>query len=284
MRFSFMDDFLKQHILSSAVGSHDRYCEGHAGQNRYLTALVMGIGSFPRTFSHQGSELLDRVLAYDSAEIDDVYLGQINMTLVSSFCGPEGLIWGYDVARAENLSLSTMAGKKLLEPAKVHVRSGQGLRDAARMLFGTATERHFPFFPGSHVFCAGKFRFVWGPVQLYAAVAIGIPVERTRAACVLMEDVGKFLIRDAKTFEERKDEILLHMAQSVLEVGKNQGVECNEIFVDCIVKNIPDGSVGCPMVAMPYFRLAMNAYDEHLHEQSLGDWAERKSGLFLSRS
>ena len=279
-----MSEFSRQHILSLAIGRHDQYCEGNGGASGYLTALVMGIGLFPKTFSHQGSELLDRVLAYDSAEVDDAYLGQINMTLVSSFCGPEGLIWGYDVARKESSLFPAVEGDASPELAKIRVKSGQGLRDAARMLFGTAAERHFPFLPGSHVFCAGRYRFIWGPVQLYAAVAVGIPVDRARAACVLMEDVGKLLVRDTQALEERKHEILVHMAQSVLEIGKNQGVEYSEIFVDCIVKNIPEGSVGCPMVAMPYFRLAKNAYDEYLHKQSLDDWAEKKSSLFLSRS
>jgi len=72
---------------------------GYLGQGGYLTALIMGFGSFPKTFSHKGSEVLDSVLAYDRAEVEDIYLGQINMSLVSSFSGPEGLIWGYDCAR-----------------------------------------------------------------------------------------------------------------------------------------------------------------------------------------
>jgi len=227
-----MSEFSRQHILSLAIGRHDQYCEGNGGASGYLTALVMGIGLFPKTFSHQGSELLDRVLAYDSAEVDDAYLGQINMTLVSSFCGPEGLIWGYDVARKESSLFPAVEGDASPELAKIRVKSGH----------------------------------------------------RARAACVLMEDVGKLLVRDTQALEERKHEILVHMAQSVLEIGKNQGVEYSEIFVDCIVKNIPEGSVGCPMVAMPYFRLAKNAYDEYLHKQSLDDWAEKKSSLFLSRS
>src|SRR3989344_7437701 len=272
-----MPNFLKSEIITKAISSNRQHCVGYLGQGGYLTALIMGFGSFPKTFSHKGSEVLDSVLAYDRAEVEDIYLGQINMSLVSSFSGPEGLIWGYDCARKAEEAWSPKSIKLPADVQEVGLRRGSVLRDAARALLGTNAKRHFPFLPGSHVFCAGKFRFFWGPTRLYAAVGIGIPEDRSNAACVFMEDVGQILAEEAY----KEEEIMVHMAQSVVNVGRNQRVSYREVFVDCITKTIPVSELGCALVAMPYFHLAKNAYNENILEQSLDEWTNTQKLYFL---
>ena len=43
---------------------------------------------------HKDDEKLRAIVAYDKAESNDAYLGQVNMITVSSFSGPRSAIWG----------------------------------------------------------------------------------------------------------------------------------------------------------------------------------------------
>ncbi len=278
--------FSKEKILNLSISPYDNYCVGYNGRGRYITALVMGIGSFKETFSHVGSDILDSIVAYDRAEIDDAYLGQINMTIVSSFCGCEGLIWGYDIAKnIKTRQHPLFSSKELFRFKGVKILSGEGLREAARMLFGTNKKRHFPFLPGAHVCCAGKYRFFKGPTFLYSAVAIGIPKDRNRSACLLMEDVGQLIDNDEKKgiSKRTKKKIILNMVRSVVEIGKNQRIIYKEIITDLVVKEIKGGEIGCSLIAMPYFHLAKNAYDKNLSKYTLKEWFTRKEKYFLRR-
>lgn len=273
----------KKDIIASAISPYEQYCTGHGGGHQYFTALIMGIGSSPKTFTHSGSNVLDSVLAYDRAEVHDIYLGQINMAIVSSFCGPSGLIWGYDIVPSRQSA-------KIIEEAKEHpelrgipVYSGEGLRTAARMLFGTNKKRRFPFLPGSHVFCAGRYVFIPGPALAYAAIGIGIPQDRSRTAAVFMEDAGQiFFEKDTSgKIDKKRTEIMLNMARSVVKIGKNQRVKYKEIIVDCIMKKIPAGEIGCSLVAIPYFHLAKSAHTETLEHENLESWALRTQDLAI---
>jgi histidine decarboxylase len=250
-----------EQILAVSVSPYDVYCVGYPGHGGYVTALVMGQGAFPKTFSHGGSGVLDSTIAYDRAEVDGAYLGQINMITVSSFCGPQGIIWGYDVAQVTLPPIASFTDDDRRRCAGSVVTDGGGLREAARDLFGTRDQRRFPFLPGSHVPCAGKFRFFDGPVWIYSAVAIGIPENRNCAAVLFMEDVGQLMLVDGpESLEPMRHRILRSLAESVTEIGRNQRVRYREIILDLTFREVHAGEVGCALVAMPYFHLAKNAY------------------------
>jgi histidine decarboxylase len=252
-----------EQILTASISSYDDYCVGYPGHGGYLTAVVMGQGAFPKMFSHAGSDLLDSTVAYDRAETNGTYLGQINMITVSSFCGPQGLIWGYDIARQDLPPLPLLTNDGRHQFAGSALIDGSRLREAARLLFGTRDRRRFPLLPGTHVPCAGKFRFFDGPAWIYSAVAIGIPEDRGAAAVLFMEDVGQLmLVNGAESLEPMRHRILQSLAHSVTEVGRNQGVLYQEILLDVSLREIHAGEIGCALVAVPYFHLARNAYDE----------------------
>jgi len=274
--------FLPDQILLSGVSPYEQYCVGYSGRGGYLTAVVMGQGAFRKTFAHAGSNLLDSIVAYDRAEIDGPYIGQINMTTVSSFCGPEGLIWGYDIARVDCGTPSFLTSEDLAEFTGMTIRDASGLRAAATALFGTNDDRHFPFLPGAHVFCAGRYRFFDGPTSVYSAVALGIPQDRDSAAAVLMEDVGQLDLVEQATTNATKRNVLLGMIRSVLEIGRNQRVKYAEIFIDMSLKRIAAGDVGCALVAVPYFHLARHAHDDNLADQTIDEWVTKKRSFFLS--
>ncbi|NIM02659.1 hypothetical protein GTN66_00685, partial [bacterium] len=252
--------FSKERILQLALSPYDYYCTGYSpGNVSYINTLVMGAGSFKETFSHAGSKVLDSIVAYDEAEVSGANVGQINMSLVSSFCGPQGLVWGYDIAKEESLGLPSYLSPKSLKKFKgVKIRNGENLRKASKALLGTVNKQHFPFLPGSHVPCAGRFRTKSGPTTLYGAIAIGIPKDRSRSACLFMEDTGEISGSDgdAETLRER---LCLSAIQSVLEVGKNQKVNYHEIFIDFISKEVSAGEVGCVLVVVPYLLIARKA-------------------------
>ena len=92
-------EFSPKKILESSLSPYDLYCLGYPQQNGYITAPVLSIGVAKETFSHVGSKVLDSIIAYDRAETQETYICQINMIIVSSFVGPQGLIWGYDLAK-----------------------------------------------------------------------------------------------------------------------------------------------------------------------------------------
>jgi histidine decarboxylase len=278
-----MKDFFSKEHINSIVGPFNQYCVGYPGQGNYLTALTMGIGSFKKNFSHPGSKRLDSIIAYDRAEISDAYIGQINMIMVSSFCGPQGLIWGYDVVKEESETLpSFLSPEEIREFGQIKIRNGKNLRKAAKALFGSNEKRHFPFLPGTHVPCAGKFQYKEGPTCLYGAIAIGIPENRNNSACLLMEDVGEITIKD-KNIDDIKKKISFNVISSVLEIGKCQKINYKEIFVDLISKEIYDNEIGCVLVTMPYFLLAKKAFNDNLAKQNLSEWVLNTKQFFLNK-
>lgn len=264
--------FSKDKILNSVLSPYDGYCMGYPGAGNYVTALVMGAGVFKKTFSHAGSNTLDAIVAYDRSEIVDAYIGQINMIMVSSFCGPHGLIWGHDIAREGSAGIATLLSPdKCREFDGVEIKNGRNLRVAGRSLFGTLKNKKFPFLPGCHVPCAGRFYTKNGPAFLYGLVAIGIPADREGAACLFMEDAGE-IAGATGNFEAVRERILLNSIRSVLQIGKDQGITYKEIYVDFISKEIKADEIGCILVAIPYLLLAKKAFASNLPRMTLKEW------------
>lgn len=273
--------FLKEKTLKSVLSPYDNYCIGAFGKENYLTALVLGFGNFEKSYSHSGSQILDKIVAFDRAEISEAYLGQINMTIVSSFCGPQGLIWGYDVAKKNDIPLPPFLPTFNTKDFKgIEIKNGENLRKAAIALFGTNKEKHFPFLPGTHVPCAGRVHFKSGPATLYGITAIGIPKNREKYACLLMEDVGEITVSNG-IIEPIKQKLMFNAIKSVIKIGENQNIFYKEIFIDFIIGQVKANEIGCVLVAMPYFHLAKKAFNENLLFQNLVDWIESTKNNFL---
>jgi histidine decarboxylase len=241
-----------------------------------LIAVILAQGTVPRRFTHAGSDTLDEILAYDRAEAGSAYAGQVNMITVSSFLGPEGLLWGYDVAKVELPPPEFLTAGDLVEFAGVKVRSGEGLRRAAQVLFGSVTDQRFPFLPGAHVACAGRHRCYAGPTAIYSSIAIGVPEERATSACLFMEDVGQLdWVEDEARHRASRRRLLLDIVRSVVEIGKNQHIRYREIIADVTVSTVAAGEVGCALVAAPYFKLAGRAHDAARVGEPLDCWLTR---------
>jgi histidine decarboxylase len=200
------------------------------------------------------------------------------MSIVSSFCGPQGLIWGYDLA-------SNIEKKKLFEGLenfeykgkKLKVHDGTFLIEALEELFGNVNDKRYYLKPGSHVPFASKNIKVNSPCEIYSAICIAIPKDREINACLLMEDVGLF------NEENEELSIATNLAKSIVNVGINQKVEYEECLVLIKHDTVGENQTGCALVAAPYFTVAQNAIPknflgkrdfENLKIMSLKQWKE----------
>jgi histidine decarboxylase len=303
---------------AEAISPYDNYCDGFgspgASGKCYMTGIVLDVGVTEKKYSHEGSIVLDSILSFDKAEVESVNIGQINMVTVSSFCGLAGLVWGYDIAKHPKIHqphqlFPQAAVSDIYFKTTVPVYSAVPLKEATYRLFGTMSKKRFPLLPGAHVPCAGKHINLKGPKHIYAALALGIAKNRDEDACVFMEDIGEIIVmeEDNKTvkfmannkdfdhseklleFHEQiaktKNKILENLANSVLEIGKNQKIEFKEIFVDIVDIVINENQIGCALVAAPYFTIAKNSLPanniEKLTELDLFSWEKEISKNFL---
>ncbi|MFC2060505.1 histidine decarboxylase, pyruvoyl type [Chloroflexota bacterium] len=275
-----------QEVISNAIGPYDRYCDGYfsfyprKGGN-YVCAITLSVAKVPKLFGHAGSRKLDEINAYDLAETEGAYIGQLNFIAVTSFCGPGGVIWGYDLAKSVELRGVRIPGLSEVvdhKGKKVPVYSAAPLEKAAELLFGTKRELHFPIIPGAQVPHAGKNIEKAGPVRLYCAIGIGIANDRKRVASLYMEDAG--------VLKREPDKILETMAKSIIEVGRNHDVEYREIFINIKCTDIVnEDEIGCAFVAVPYIVLPRKAVPKEgigkLMELSLEEWGKEINPYFL---
>ena len=101
--------------------------------------------------SLEDNEKLLRIAAFNTAEVNGTYIGQINMINVSSFSGPLGAIWGYDLAPPDDLrgklwfhvheDPHDMFTPNPQSPPKVPVYDIEPLLKASQSLFGTVSHR-----------------------------------------------------------------------------------------------------------------------------------------------
>jgi histidine decarboxylase len=277
----------KENILGS-VSPYKKYCDGFKSPGSsgkgYVNSLILSIGKTSLNLNNDGSNIINEILAYDDAETKSAYIGQINMTIVSSFSGPNGLIWGHDIARADSLKEKhpLLQEKTKGDKGMISIYNIEPLLKASESLFGFNRERHFPLLPGSHVPCAGRFLFKKGPCHIYSALSISIPKDRSKSASLLMEDVGIF----NNDREETKKIVLENLIESALAIGENQQLEFEKIFVGLKEEKIKKGETGCALVAMPYFTLAQNAIvkgnPEELLNLSLSEWEKKSKEFFLN--
>lgn len=277
----------KKFLVQRALSPFQKYCSGFRGDpdKSYILGFVLSVVKMKERLSHSGSWLLDKINALDLAEVESVNMGQVNLIKISSFCGPNGLIWGYDLVPPCNLyQKHPLRIEETSFRPKVKVYSAQPLLQAFKTLLGTVKEPHFPIFPGSHLFSAYRTIISKGPDNIFASLAVGIAKDRTKRACVLMEDIGRIPV-PKKDKADYKKEILQKIVDSVVVIGRNNNIEFKEIFVEAFDIEIEKGEVGCALVAAPYLTLAQQAIElkgrVSFLEVNLEQWQELIKEKFL---
>jgi histidine decarboxylase len=251
-------------IVTGAIGPHERFCDGYGNPGArglgYLTVLKLEIGEVPLG---EMDEVLSEIVSYDSAETAGTYLGQINAVTASSFCGPGGALWGYDVAPAHQIadgSLLPIFFQTRGDGVEIPIYPLDPLLEAGQKLLGSRDRRRFPIIPGALVTCALKSRSVRGPNSVWAALAVAISEDRTRDAHLFIEDVGVAIpAADEAAREFYLDRLLEKIAFSILRCGDNSHVRYKEIFVGYKHAWIEAGYAGCALACVPYLVLAQQA-------------------------
>ncbi|HET7099362.1 MAG TPA: histidine decarboxylase, pyruvoyl type [Patescibacteria group bacterium] len=273
--------------LKKVISPYNSFCSGYgnpgASGDSYLVGLIFGIGKTKILLDHQGTSILDSINAFDRAEVENTYLGQINMVIVSSFCGPMGGLVGYDILKPKdlyNFHKFYPEGKITNAGVSIPVYSASPIVNATRELFGTVDDKKFPLMPGSIVPCAGRHITDVGPKHIYCGFGLGIAKNHKRDAHLFMEDMGEIPlnIRGTEVEASYRHKILGNLAKSILRVGENQRVRYKEIFVEMHDVTVQPGEIGCALVAAPYFTLAKDAIPkkgvESLSDLSLDAWTK----------
>ena len=245
-------------ILSNAISPYKNYCDGYgnpgASGDGYINVIKLEVGIVKKNLD----PVLDAIVSFDRAETTGAYIGQINKITASSFNGPNGLIWGYDLAKEPQLMRKPLFKIKQ-QKRNIPVYSIDPLLDAGIKLFGTKNNRNFEIMPGALVRSVFKKCTAEGPTYVWSALALSIVNNRMNHANLFMEDVGSMNCSSMNECRKILKDRLKKIALSAVRVGDNSHVNFEKIFVGYKLKYVPQGYVGTAITAAPYITLAQNA-------------------------
>lgn len=273
------------------VGPFDNYCDGFgmpgAAGLGYVSTMKVSTGLSDLAHFDGDLELAASIVAYDKAEKNGAYIGQINMGDASSFCGPMGKLWGYDLAVPSNLRDQLLMTLIQADGNELPVYSADPLLDATQELFGVESKRRFPPAPGSYVLCANKsamgartpydHRSCGDPVNaVWCYLAVSIASDRHNSADLFVEDAGTSTLATSGEMESWLASHVRSVANSIVACGADQGGTFRETFISWAYTMIPEGHAGIALACAPYVTLAKNAvvggrFDSMLG-MSLSEW------------
>lgn len=282
-------DFSFSEVVNGAVGPFGPYCMGYlnpgASGNGYINTMKLSVDKVNVQGLDPGTE---RIVSYDRCEKDDAYIGQINMLTASSFCGLNGALWGYHLAKADAIAdgslrpMFTYPGpyypdnEKLPKQGVVPVYPVAPLLDAAVRLFGRMDKyqsgaidrRRFPPMPGAHVVCANKNASHCGSCYVWSAIAIAITEDRNTAANLFIEDASVInaistdsgdVLPSPEQVEAVLNKSLHAVAKSMILCGQDQNVVFTKIFAGAKYIYVGADEWGCALACAPYLILARDA-------------------------
>lgn len=278
-------------IDKTAISPYENYCDGYgapgAQGNGYVSVLKVSVGTVEKTDDF----LLDGIVSYDRAEINDAYVGQINMLTASSFCGIAGQVWGHDLAAHNDIIEKKI--KPVLEidqydGSKLHVYDAKPLLEAGIELFGTEKERRFTLLPGAHTICANKGVTAYRPKEdrplkegeaygVWCFIALSLSADRDNCADLFIEDAGLWTKNDnAEDLKAFLEEHRKSVAWSVVSCGQDSHVLFERTYVGFAYTIMKPGEIGTSLTCAPYVSLARNAVPStgfnSLNKISLKEW------------
>jgi len=131
------------------------------------------------------------------------------------------------------------------------------------------------------VICAEKEYTAPGPNYIWAAIAIAIAEDRTVDSCLFIEDAGEVTVADAKDLAAFADGLRHKIATCAVRCGEDNNALYKELWISYRITWIPEGKVGCALVAAPYLVLAKNAVPEGKPEtllnMTIAGWEKKMS-------
>ena len=280
-------------VVDGAVGAFEPYCMGYmnpgSSGNGYISTMKLSVDKVNVKGLDVGAA---GIVSYDRCEKDDAYIGQINMGTASSFCGVNGALWGYHLAKADSIAGATLKpmftypgpgyppSEELPGQDPVPVYPVAPLLDAAERLFGRMDKsgdgendlRRFPPMPGAHVICANKDASAKGPGYFWAAIAIAMAEDRETQANLFIEDADVIAATqvtgpDGETewqptpaqVKAKLHQHLRNVTKSMVLCGQDQDVVYTEIFAGVKFIFAGEDEWGCALTCAPYVTLAQNA-------------------------
>ncbi len=273
-------------VVNGAVGPFDEYCDGYGNAGAsglgYISVLKLQTGKVRADMD----EILEGIVSYDRAETSGAYVGQINMVAASSFCGLNGAVWGYHLAKHGSIadgSIRPLFTRERGDGVEIPIYSVEPLLEAGGRLFGSVDERRFRLLPGAHVNCAVKNHTVKGPTSIWCAIGLAMADDRERDSNLFVEDAGD--APDLESDEQRVaylDRLMENMATSIVRCGDNSKVKYKEVFLGYRTEWIPEGYVGCALTCAPYVVLARDAVPPGgaaaMLSMSLQEWEDAVAG------
>ena len=278
-------------IDKTAISPYENYCDGYgapgAQGNGYVSVLKVSVGTVEKTDDF----LLDGIVSYDRAEINDAYVGQINMLTASSFCGIAGQVWGHDLAAHNDIidkKIKPVLEIDQYDGSKLHVYEAKPLLEAGIELFGTEKERRFTLLPGAHTICANKGVTAYRPKEdrplkegeaygVWCFIALSLSADRDNCADLFIEDAGLWTKNDsAEDLKAFLEEHRKSVAWSVVSCGQDSHVLFERTYVGFAYTIMKPGEIGTSLTCAPYVSLARNAVPSQgfnsLNKISLKEW------------
>ncbi|MGW1197946.1 histidine decarboxylase, pyruvoyl type [Streptomyces sp. NPDC002536] len=312
-------------VVKNAIGTEDDYALGYLnplGKNPpfdsqgtgYIATMKLSVGKVNVAGLDEGTE---NIVSYDRCEAADANIAQINMETASSFCGLNGALWGYHVARVNGGKREPLftipAADDPRIPTDLAVYPATDLLGATEKLFGhvEAKDVRHPPMPGAHVICANKSATVRGPAYAWAIIAIAIAKQPTggpeRFSNLFIEDCGTFPVQlhqarklgadtripNKEQVKELLEDRIKVVAKSIALCGQDYhgaGYEAAYISAKAIYAG-PD-EVGCALACAPYVLLSpkdvpkdvSEAGPERLIDITLDSWEQEVWGKRLTPS
>lgn len=278
-------------IDKTAISPYENYCDGYgapgAQGNGYVSVLKVSVGTVEKTDDF----LLDGIVSYDRAEINDAYVGQINMLTASSFCGIAGQVWGHDLAAHNDIidkKIKPVLEIDQYDGSKLHIYDAKPLLEAGIELFGTEKERRFTLLPGAHTICANKGVTAYRPKEdrplkegeaygVWCFIALSLSADRDNCADLFIEDAGLWTKNDsAEDLKAFLEEHRKSVAWSVVSCGQDSHVLFERTYVGFAYTIMKPGEIGTSLTCAPYVSLARNAVPStgfnSLNKLSLKEW------------
>ena len=286
-------------IDRTAISPYDDYCDGYSRRGSvglgYVSVLKVSVGQVEKS----DDSLLDGIVAYDRAEANDAYIGQINMETASSFCGLAGQVWGYDLAIADEIQVGQqpLFEATQYDGSPLPVYDAGPLLDAGIALFGREQQRVYPPVPGGHIICANKSVTALRPIDakspsdlsddqgfgVWCYIAISITRDRDNSADLFIEDAGLWQADDNPAnlnafLEDHRKSVVW----SIVACGEDQSVLYDRTYIGYNYMIMDPGYVGTALTCAPYVTLAKNAVPPegfpYLNEINLSTWVANQVG------
>jgi hypothetical protein len=238
-------------VIRNAVSPYPGYHAGYPLRGGYVAAPVVVTDVQPAAEDGE----LGAIYGFDACEALSG-IGLVNLFVISSFCGPDGLVAGLDILAPPDAGRFRAGSVARHDGCRIPVYTMGDVLEASAALLHSR-----PFFDGSFLPCAMKQARIAGPAVVGAVLAIGVPEDPGRARlfmeapfsypCAARDLPGRQVT--SSVFMRAR---LIRAAESVTRIGRQRGVLYREAWVGGVAVPVTDGYVGTSLAAVPYVQLA----------------------------